>query len=177
VGERLTPEDFNNLFGRFQQEAFRLEVQPVYALDYEREAFDAFLRGESHPATDYDWYRPWLDQIRKATGQGRRVARVRVLAEPPTNYQRFELHMARWNIAAGETLRCMPRAKAAKAGLPLADDWWLFDSRRVAVMRFDPDGTAHGGEIFDDPDTVSRYCTWRDLAVHHSTPFMGFAAA
>jgi hypothetical protein len=89
VGERLTPEDFNNLFGRFQQEAFRLEVQPVYALDYEREAFDAFLRGESHPATDYDWYRPWLDQIRKATGQGRRVARVRVLAEPPTNYQRL----------------------------------------------------------------------------------------
>lgn len=177
MGRRLTPDDFNHLFRYFTREAFRFEVQPVYTLDYEQDALNAFLRGEPRPATHYDYYRPWLDQIRTVTSQGRTVARVRVLEEPPTDYQRFEMWMARYNVAAGETLATIPRSKATDVGLPVTDDWWLFDSERVALMRFDAAGNPGGGEIVDDPETVSRYCMWRDLAVHHSTPSTECAVA
>src|SRR3954465_15513172 len=95
---RRPPDDFNHLFRYFRHEAFRLEVQPVYAVDVEREAFDDFLRGEPRPPDQYDYYVPWLDQIRSATRAGRHITRVRVLEEPPTAYQAFELEMAPYNI-------------------------------------------------------------------------------
>jgi len=69
MGERLTPDDFNHLFNRFRYEAFRLEVQPSYAADYEREAFEEFLRGEPRPGDQWDWFASWLTEIRKATSQ------------------------------------------------------------------------------------------------------------
>jgi hypothetical protein len=180
VDRRLTPEDFDHLFTLFTRSAFRLETQPVYRVDVERQALDDFLRGEPKPADAYPYYRDWLQQVRETTRRRlfrrrRTIQRVRVLQEPPTDYQRFELHMARWNIAAGETLRTISRTWAAAVGLPRTD-FWLFDSTHVAVMEFTPDGTPQGGSILDDPATVSQYCTWRDRAVHHSAPFTESAA-
>lgn len=174
---RLTPKDFDDAFRYFRHDAFRLEAQPVYTVDVEREAFDDYLRGEPRAADAYGFYAEWLGKVRDVTKAGRRIERVRILETPPTTYQAFELHMARYNLAAGETLRTITRAAAEKAGLPARDDWWLFDSQAVAVMRFEADGTPLGGTILTDPAIVSRYCTWRDLAVHHSAPFTDRAAA
>jgi hypothetical protein len=173
----LTPEDFNVLFGQFRHYAFRLEVQPTYKADYEQEALNDFLRGEPRPAPEYDYYAPWLASVREVTAEGRRIERVRVLQEPPTDYQRFELWMARYNIAAGELLRCMTVKQAGAAGVPTTSDWWLFDSTTLAVMRFSADGVPQGGRIITDPTTVSRYNSWRDLAVAHSTPYAECAPA
>jgi hypothetical protein len=170
MGERLTPDDFNHLFNRFRYEAFRLEVQPSYAADYEREAFEEFLRGEPRPGDQWDWFASWLTEIRKATSQGRQIIRVRIVDEPPTDYQRFELYMARWNVDAGETLSYLDRSTAKRIGLPVVDDWWLFDRRQLAVMRFSPTGIPQGGEIIDDSRLVHRHRIWRDLAVRHSSP-------
>lgn len=166
--ERLTPDDFANLFGRFTTEAFRLEVQPVYLVDYEREAYSDFLRGEPRPGDQYQWFADWLAQISSATSQGRIIRRVRVMDEPPTDYQRFEQWLLPYNLAAGETIHSITRGAAKAAGIPITNDWWLFDSKRLAVMRFDPDGTPRGGHIVEDPETVAQHCVWRDLAVHHS---------
>lgn len=174
---RLTPKDFDDAFRYFRHDAFRLEAQPVYTVDVEREAFDDYLRGEPRPADAYDYYAEWLIRVREITNAGRRLQRVRILETPPTDYQAFELHMARYNIAAGETLRTISRPAAEKAGLPTLHDWWLFDSQAVAVMRFAADGTPLGGTILTDTTIISRYCMWRDLAVHHSAPFINSAAA
>lgn len=174
---RLTPKDFDDAFRYFRHDAFRLEAQPAYRVDAEQEAFDDFLRGEPRPAGEYGYYAEWLAKVEAVTAEGRRIERVRILEAPPTEYQAFELHMAPANLAAGETLRTITRAEAAKADLPAVDDWWLFDSQAVAVMRFATDGTPLGGTILTYPAIVSRYCTWRDLAVHHSAPFTGRAAA
>jgi len=174
---RLTPTDFNEAFRYFRRTAFRLEARPVYQVDAEQQAYDDYRRGELRPADHYDFYARWLAKVKATTAAGRRVDRVRILEDPPTTYQRFELHMARWNIAAGETLRTITRDHATEVGLPTHRDWWLFDDEAVALMRFAPDGTPQGGEILTDPTTVSRYCTWRDLAVHHSTPYQACAAA
>lgn len=174
---RLTPKDFDDAFRYFRRTAFRLEAQPVYAVDVEQEAYDDFLRGEPRPAAQYDYYAEWLTRVRHVTAAGRTLARVRILETPPTRYQSFELHMARYNLAAGETLRTISKTNALQVGLPTDSDWWLFDDEAVALMRFAEDGTPLGGEIITDSATVSRYCTWRDLAVHHSTPFTACAAA
>lgn len=177
MNTRLTPKDFDDAFRYFRHDAFRLETHPVYAVDVEQKAYNDYLRGEPQPAVAYDYYARWLKQVRDVTGAGRRIERVRILETPPTDYQAFELHMARYNLEAGERLRTIPRAAAVKAGIPDNNDWWLFDDQAVAVMHFEADGTPLGGTILTDPTTVSRYCTWRDLAVHHSAPFSGSAAA
>lgn len=170
MGQRLTADDFNQLWRYFRHEAFRLECQPVYLVDVEREPFAEFLRGEPRPAPEIPYYAAWLDQIHAVTSQGRRVARVRILEEPPTDYQRWEIWAGQYNIAAGEDIRYLNRSQAVEVGLPVAADWWLFDSERLALMRFSPDGTPLGGEIIDDPEVVAQHCTWRDLAVSHSAP-------
>jgi hypothetical protein len=174
---RLAPKDFDDAFRYFRHDAFRLEAQPTYAVDVEQTAYDDFLRGEPRPASDYGYYAEWLAKVAQVTTEGRRIERVRILETPPTDYQAFELHMARYNLAAGETLRTIPRAAAVKAGIPAVDDWWLFDSQAVAVMSFTPDGAPLGGTILTYPAIVSRYCKWRDLAVHHSAPYTSSAAA
>jgi hypothetical protein len=171
MGQRLTSEDFNRLVRYFEHEAFRLEAQPAYLVDDEREPFRAFLRGEPLTPTNLPYFRAWYDQITAATQAGRRIARVRIVDDPPTDYQRWEAWVGTWNTTAGENIRYLPRGRARTLGLP-DDDWWLFDSTRLAVMRFDPNGRPLGGEIVDDPEVVAQHCAWRDLAVHHSAPNM-----
>lgn len=54
--------------------------------------------------------------------------------------------------------------------LPAAgdSDWWLLDSSRLVVMRFDSQGHRLQNELITDPAVVVKACYWRDLAVHHS---------
>jgi hypothetical protein len=170
MGERLTGDDFNDLFRYFTRSAFRLEVQPVYTVTDERESFDEFLAGEPRPVTEFAFYAAWLDKIRAATAAGKRVERVRVLEEPPTDYQRWEMWSGQYNIAAGEAIRYLPRSRALEVGLPVTDDWWLFDSQKLAVMRFSEHGEPLGGEILTDPAVVAQHRAWWDLAVVHSKP-------
>lgn len=176
MGERLTGEDFNNLFRYFKHTAFRLEVQPVYLVENEQVQVAAYLAGDPKPPTEFPEYAAWLDQIRRLTDEGKRVARVRVLTEPPTDYLRWETWAGQWNIQAGEDIRYMPRSRAVEAGLPLEYDWWLFDSLRLAKMQFDPEGRPLGGEIITDPAIVVQHCAWRDLAIHYSAPATELAA-
>jgi hypothetical protein len=169
MGEQLTGDDFNDLFRYFTDTAFRLEVQPVYTVTDERQSLEEFLAGEPRPVTEFRFYAAWLDKIRTATGQGKRVERVRVLAEPPTDYQRWEIWSGQYNIAAGEVIRYIPHSLGVAIGLPVTDDWWLFDSRHLAVMRFGEQGEPMGGEIISDPEIVAQHRRWWDLGVQHST--------
>jgi hypothetical protein len=173
MGERLSGEDFNNLFKYFQHTAFRLEVQPVYLVEDEQEQVAAFLAGSARPPTEFESYAAWLQQIRTLTAEGKRIGRVRVLTEPPTDYLRWEAWAGQWNITAGEDIRYIASSRANEIGLPLDYDWWLFDSLRLAVMKFDPDGRPLGGEIITDPAIVVKHGAWRDLAIHHSAPAQG----
>ena len=134
--ERLTGDDFNDLFRYFTRTAVRLETQPVYTVAEERESVAEFLAGEPRPVTEFGFYATWLAKIRAATAAGKRVERVRVLDEPPTDYQRWEVWSGRFNAAAGETIRYLSRARAVEIGLPVDHDWWLFDGEKLAVMRF-----------------------------------------
>ncbi|WP_433530283.1 DUF6879 family protein [Micromonospora sp. CA-263727] len=168
MAEQLTGDDFNRLFRYFTSTAFRLEVQPAYEVAEERQSIEEFLAGEPRPVTEFPFYAAWLDQIRSVTAEGRRVERVRILDEPPTDYQRWEIWSGCYNSTAGETIRYMTRSQAEEVGIPIDHDWWLFDSQRVAVMRFSDRGEPLGGEIIEEPAIVAQHNEWWHLAVQNS---------
>lgn len=155
----------------FQRSAFRLELQPWYVEPEEAETVARFVAGNPQDPTEVPMLRDWFNQIRELTSRGRRVERVRVQDEPPTDYQRWERFISPWNIAAGETMRYLPRDRAHEIGLlPAAGeaDWWLFDDTILMLMFFDEDGRRIRNEITDDLSLIEQARAWRDLAVRYS---------
>jgi hypothetical protein len=168
----VSDAEFFDVLHDFEYTAFRLELQDSYAEPREDELYAAYLRGEHIDPTAVPELAEWFARIAEHVhGHGKRVGRVRVQRDPATDYQRFERSLDRWNIEAGETMRYMTVVKARGVGLlPAAgnDDWWLLDSSRLLVMRFDG-GRRLSNELISDPSRVLQACKWRDLAVHHST--------
>jgi hypothetical protein len=173
----ITQDEFNRLLATFERNAFRLETRDAYALGYEREDFERFLAGSPVPPPDVDWWRPWLEQIARFVAEGKQIARVRLLAEPPSDYQRWELWAAPWHAQAGEQIRYMTRSRAEQLGLLLEYDWWLLDNERLIIIRYNELGEIAEKTLTTDPGTVARHREWRDLAVRNATSAEEIAAA
>src|SRR6266550_7263690 len=99
-GTPVSEVEFGRLLSTFERSAFRLETRDMYALDYEAGEYERFLVGNPTPPPQVNWWRPWLDQITEFTRRGKQIARVRILAEPPSDYQRWELWAAPWHAEA-----------------------------------------------------------------------------
>lgn len=166
--EPVSEDDFARMLRTFRRSAFRLETQDAYALSYERADFEAFLAG-TPLSPQIGWFRDWLDQVAAQTRAGKSVSRVRVLAEPPTDYQRWTLSGTRWYEAAGDIIRYMPRSQAVAIDLPMGTDWWLLDDERLILMHFTSNGEVSGKELVTDPGIIARYRHWQDLAVRNAT--------
>lgn len=180
MGTPLTDDEFGDALLTFTETAFRLELQAAYEEPVEREPFTKFLAGQLECPSKIPAFRQWFEQISHIVGTGRRIERVRVHDEPQTNYQRWERWVGEWNIQAGETIHYLSRQRAREVGLlPAAghDDWWLFDSSRLIIMRFDDQHYRVGNELVADQDNIERACAWRDLAVRAATEHVPVAAA
>jgi hypothetical protein len=184
VAQRLTGVDFNSLIRYFHDTAFRLETRPFYTVSEEREAYEGFLAGRPEPLTAFGFFNTWRDQIADLTARGRRVERVRLIDDPPSDYQRWEIWAGPFSVDAGESIRYLSRLRAIDLGIPDTNAWWLFDLQRLAQVQFDEEGRPLGGEIITDPDIMAQHCAWRDLAVQHAsdpvqgtTPGRGHAVA
>jgi hypothetical protein len=169
---RLTGEDFNSIFESFERTAFRLETLPHYAVPIEAEAFADFLAGRPF---NIDWHRPWLDTMAGHIQAGRTVQRVRVMDEPPTPYQRFELAVTPHNLAIGEDIRVLRMSAARALNLPELD-FWLFDDARIVVMQFDAGGVLLDAEVSDDAARVAIHREARDRALAHAVPYVEYMA-
>jgi hypothetical protein len=169
----LDDEAFAAQLRDFRSTAFRWEVQRAYRVPEEDETVARFLAGHPEPPTEVPYLREWFNLVAGHTAAGRRIARVRVHEDPPTDYQRWERWIDRWNIGAGETITYLTRSDARAAGLlPAAGDadWWLLDSARLLVMHFDDAGTRTGAELITEPAAVARAHAWWDVAARHSAP-------
>ncbi|MEU4042312.1 DUF6879 family protein [Streptomyces antibioticus] len=172
VPELIGLDEFGRLFETFEHSAWHLETRRGYASDREDPSYAVFLEtGTAAMDLDSDWCR----NITRQTAAGKYVGRVRVVDSPPTQGQLFLLDYARCNAATGEDVRNLWRADADRAHVP-AEDFWLFDSRLVAVLRFDDADVFHDVEIITEPAEVLRYCQVRDAAVHHAVPYDRFTA-
>jgi hypothetical protein len=166
VPQFITEEEFDQAFRLFEHTAWRWEAQRGYDSDRHSEFYRVFLRGEE-PVRDLE--RPWPRNIRAQTRAGKRIERVRVLDDPPTEGQRYLLTGAPYNMASGEDIRHLSRAKAEELGLP-GWDFWLFDSRTVLRLHFDDQEQWLGAERIEDPVQVLAACQVRDAAWHFAIP-------
>ncbi len=169
VPELVDRATFRRLFETFQHTAWRLETRRGYASDREDPDFQAFLATGVSPC---DPNEPWFVNIKAQTEAGKTVGRVRVADNPMTTEQRFLLDYARHNATVGEDIRYLWREDAAD--LP-AEDFWIFDSRLVALLHFDDADNITDIELITEPAEVVRYATVRDAAMHHAVPFDRFA--
>lgn len=170
VPDMVSQDDYSRLFETFKHTAWRLESRTGYASDREDPDFHSFLKTGTTVPDDAE---PWFHNIRRQTGDGMSVGRVRIIDRPPTQNQLFLLDYARHNAAAGEDMRYLWRADAT--ALP-AEDFWLFDSRIVALLHFDDGDDLTGIELITEPAAVVRYCMARDTAMHHAIPYEYIAA-
>lgn len=172
VPEPVDRAAFRRLFETFEHTAWRLETRRGYASDRQDPDFQAFLTTGSSPC---DPDEPWFVTIKAQTDAGKTVGRVRIADEPPTTEQLFLLDYARHNAAFGEDIRYLWREDAARSGLP-AEDFWIFDSRLVALLHFDDADNLLHIELITEPAEVVRYAMVRDAAMHHAVPRDQFAA-
>jgi hypothetical protein len=155
-------DDFSALFRTFEHTAFRLEVRERYNVPREVASFKKFLDGEPD---NLEWAESWLSMVREATAAGRRFSRVRVVSIPLSDYSRFGLWASQFTNAAGEDIRYVNRDVANDAHLP-NHDYWLFDSRKLAMMHFSEHDRFLGAEIIEDPAMIVQHNYWRDSAWH-----------
>lgn len=153
MGQVLDRDRFDALFEGFTTSAFRLETRAAYDQLEEREPIRRWEAGEP---PDDGWAAGYWALLRRLRAEGRRIERVRVLAEPPTLYQRWVLDLAeRCAIPLGEDARTVTAQAAATAGLVDVGDFWLFDDRDAVRLLFDGDRFA-GAEVVDDPSEINH---------------------
>ncbi|MFF9977751.1 DUF6879 family protein [Streptomyces erythrochromogenes] len=145
---------FGRLFENFEHTAWRLESRRRYASDEAADTYAQFLRGER---PSWDFQTAWSTTIRHKTSGGATVGRVRVVDSRPTPGQRYLM------------------AHAERLRLP-AEDFWIVDSRLVAVLNFDGDDNLLDVELITEPAEVCRYAQVRDTAWHHAVPYETFGA-
>ncbi|MFH8367742.1 DUF6879 family protein [Streptomyces sp. NPDC018031] len=165
-------EEFGSLFGKFEHTAWRLETRRRFASDEESPDYREFVEKGSAPLPNYH---PFFEVVSSQVSQGKRCERVRIVDNPPTIGQRYLMFSAKRNRAMGEDIRNLWRSDADRLRLP-AEDFWIFDSRLVALLNFDDDDNLIDVELITEPAEVVRYCQVRDAAWHHAVPGETFEA-
>ena len=152
--EPISAERRGEFFATFRREAVHLEMRDVYATDIERDRFKTWLRGEPlDPEAEADWWRPWLELMKRNNQAGKTLRRLRIVSEPVTDYIRFEWLDAAQLVRAGEDVRWLPRRNASALLLP-GNDFWMFDRETVAFTHFSGDGHVLDREMTTDLDIV-----------------------
>jgi hypothetical protein len=169
----MTPDEFHAAFNDLvKHEAYRLELLDLYDAPDTRERMRRFLAGEPVDMTYRAEWDAFIAGVRRAGGT---MSRVHVVAEPLTDYLRYEFHSYRYGVAAGEDIRILPQAEAA--GLDLPDfDYWLFDEV-AAVMIYDESTRFLRAELVSDRGFLADCRRWRDIAMSHAMPLADFMAS
>ncbi|MFI7324144.1 DUF6879 family protein [Streptomyces rubiginosohelvolus] len=165
-------DEFEDLFRTFSHSAWRLETRRRYASD---EATDTYREFVETGGVEWDESDPYCELIRSQTAQGKRVERVRIVDQPPTTGQLYLLNNAKRNRRLGEDIRNLWRADADRLQLP-SEDFWLFDSRFAARLRFDDGDQLVDVELITEPAEIVRYSGMRDAAWSHAVPHEQFLA-
>lgn len=97
------------------------------------------------------------------------------MSTPLTDYSRFGLWGARHTCEAGDDIRYLVRERADAVELP-RHDFWLFDSRKLVLMKFGDDDRFVEAEIVETPSVIVKHNYWRDAARHHAISRDEFAA-
>ncbi|WP_434740774.1 DUF6879 family protein [Micromonospora sp. SH-82] len=139
------------MFATFERTALKLEVRRNYRIPSEDHAFQEFLEGRA-PGTD--WLQPWLDLVAAQTAAGKRIKRIRIVDNPPSDYLRFEMAVTPHNLRAGEDIRYLSRRRVTTLALP-DYDFWLLDAHTIVDLHFTDDDRYLGYTTTTAPHLVA----------------------
>lgn len=172
---RLTQDEFIGMFDTFEHSAFRLETLPQYLVDSETERLRRYKAGE--PFHLEDSTREWLEFMRREIDGGKRWHKVHVLASPLSEYLRFECE---WGYATstqyGQEVGILDTTEIEKPAEVLDHDFWIFDDKRVVLLRYDEEGHfLHADEA--PTEDLPKYQAAREAALSVAVPFAEYWAA
>jgi hypothetical protein len=175
----MTPAEFDACFDRFGTTAFRLETLPAYAVGgAEAERLEAFREGRPRPERSVRTS-PWLRRIATSTADGKYWQRVRVLDEPLTEYQRYQLASLVESAACGEDIRVAVAGVHVHPG-DVGGDFWLLDAETPAaaaiLLTYDGAGRFAAAELHRDTETVLACMADADFALRCSVPLNEYLA-
>ena len=171
---QIPREELGRLLNGFEHTAYRLELLPAYDEDSEKAALASFTAGREPEI--YPGRLGWLERLRAARDAGKVMQRVHVVAEPLSDYLRFEIGWAYGQSRdAGEDIRILP-ADLAPPVVTGAVDYWLFDSRTLVRMEYDDRGRLRRLYRAIDPGEIVAACYARDAAVHYAVPYGAYVA-
>ncbi|MEU7166829.1 DUF6879 family protein [Streptomyces morookaense] len=165
---------FADLLADTKHSAVHLEMRDSYGIGEEATEFKAWLAGWRPSPEPGTWWNEFHTMVRDAVARGVEFRRARIVSEPVSDYIRYEHSCTYQNIAAGESVRWLPRRKASDLALP-GNDYWLFDQQVVMWNHFTGDGESAGPEV-DRRDTVAKLCTtafeavWNRATPHEEYP-------
>lgn len=169
----LADPGFRSLFSEFRFTAYRLETLQHYDVSYEEDTYRRFLAGL--PRGDTPSIRPWAQRVTNGRAEGKRFQRVHIVEEPLTDYIRFECAWSyRDSTVAGEDIRILKTARAEWPGDLPRQDYWLFDSAVLVIMKYCDEGAFVAAQIVNEPAEIVKANQWRDEAVSLSVPFAVF---
>lgn len=151
---------FDALFDQFRHSAFRLEARPFYSVGgAEAERIAAWREHRPRPERSVRT-NPWLARVARTTGEGKVWQRLRILDNPLTEYQRYQLTSGSYleSLTAGDDTVLIDRAACGELGdLP---DFWLFDAlsvrARMVVLEYTEAGAFAGFREVTDGDEFAR---------------------
>ncbi|MGH3907467.1 MAG: DUF6879 family protein [Pseudonocardiaceae bacterium] len=157
----LNIDQLGHVLDDTRSDLFRWEALPTYEVPTDGSDFHRWLAGE--PAPTMDRKQVWLDTLRAWAEQGRPRRRVRVIHDPPSDYERYSCEWGYVHTAAaGERIRVLDLAETAMPSeLVAVSDFWLIDGERVVLMYYNSDYTFAGGELLDQESSTGPY---RDAA-------------
>lgn len=171
----MNAEDFDALFDSVRLSVFRLEGLPAYAGE-EDDRLHAFYSGRPLPERSVRT-EPWLARIALTTiTEGKTWLRVRVVDEPLTDFQRYQMEPYKESQAAGEQIRVVTRSALGDTG----PDFWLLDAgdvrARGVVMHYSGDYRWLGADLVTDPAALAELDRRRTAAIVRSEPLNEFLA-
>lgn len=149
--------DFDELFSSFEEEAFRVECLPAYKVDEEADAIRCFEETGVVPDLLDDG---WNEALDLSSQRGKPVRRLRILHEPLTEYERFELAAYEQNIRHGEDIRAITN----RFDLRETRDFWVFDMKWIVLLNYDEDGSFVSSETREaTPEEIEMAAYWRSV--------------
>jgi hypothetical protein len=160
------PPDFDQLVQTFEREAFRLETLRQYRIEPEWSMFTASQSGED--VVDYPWPK-WLETVSGITTSHRDITRLLAVKAPPSAFNEFRLRQYRHNVEAGEQVKVL-----FTDHIPVTGDFWLFDDRIAALLKFDDEGRPLGVDITDERALINDLVELKEDLLDWGEPAEGY---
>lgn len=165
--EAVTEAELDDLFDSATASIFRLETLPAYDVDEEADRIAQWRAGQPRPEQSVRTSE-WLREIAASTLAGVRWERVRVVDDPLTEYQRYQLPALVEMQTAGCSVGVVERRAYTGTWHAPIVDFWLFDGgtdRAAAVEMVYTDSGRYVGARRADPGGIARDADlWRTMA-------------